>query len=380
MRVILVTDDPDERWLIETLLNGINSAYAVSTIRDALALLAEIDAHRADLAIVSARNGWSTPAGILDFVRSRNAHCKTVLMARLAPEAIAVALNSASVDDVVNPDQAGLRRLGEFIRRSNGGEPGHSHFPDAAPASMTSNSMASGTMAPAPSTTTQKIVEPDSTVAELIHDIRDPLQLIQHSVRALDTAADGSENGQGRAVKRIVSSVERMQSILDGLSPRAMNPVTKKLEPVNLEEIVDATISDIEEQLQQVEGEISRDGLPTVFGDPVQIRRLFENIIGNALKFRSDAPPRVWIRAVDQHDRWLITVTDNGIGLEPDEAEEAFEMYTRLPNVGARPGSGIGLAVCRKIAREHGGDVWLQSMPSGGAIVLINLPKPKQPE
>lgn len=378
MRVILVTDDPDERWLIETLLGGINPAYSVATIRDAAALLAEVDGHRADFAIVSARNGWSTPAGILDFIRSRNAHCQTILMARLAPEAIAVALNSASVDDVINPDQAGLRRLGEFIRKSGDPVPDtRSH--NTPPANTSPAHVATATPMPqaAGGPPTQ---EPDSRVAELIHDIRDPLQLIQHSVRALDAVEEDTENGQGRAVRRIVSSVERMQAILDGLSPRSMNPVMKKLGPVNLEDIVDATVSDIDEQLQQVNGEISRDPLPTLIGDAVQIRRLFENIIGNALKFRSDKPPRIWVRSMDQNDRWLITVTDNGIGLEPDDAEEAFEMYTRLPNVGARPGSGIGLAVCRKIAREHGGDVWLQSMPGGGAMVLINLPKPKHPE
>jgi light-regulated signal transduction histidine kinase (bacteriophytochrome) len=114
--------------------------------------------------------------------------------------------------------------------------------------------------------------------------------------------------------------------------------------------------------------------LPPVHGDAIQLERLFTRLLENAIKYRSDAPPRISIAAVRQGRSWLFSVTDNGIGVDPRFRERVFEVFKRLHDRTKYDGTGIGLAVCRMVVERHGGKIWIEDAPGGGAIFKFTLP------
>lgn len=121
---------------------------------------------------------------------------------------------------------------------------------------------------------------------------------------------------------------------------------------------------------------ISCDPLPVVLGDETQLVQLFQNLVGNALKFHGDEPPRVHVCARQEGDDWLFAVSDNGIGIDPQYAERIFLMFQRLHNREEYPGTGIGLAICKKIVDRHGGRIWVEGRPGNGSTFFFTLPIP----
>ena len=121
--------------------------------------------------------------------------------------------------------------------------------------------------------------------------------------------------------------------------------------------------------------EIDREGLPEVDGDDIQLAQLFQNLIGNAIKFRKkDLPPRVRITAERKGDMWVIGVHDNGIGIEPRFSESIFQIFRRLHTRQEYEGSGMGLAICRKIVEHHGGHIRVESVAGEGSTFYLTLP------
>ncbi|WP_217995012.1 sensor histidine kinase [Methylogaea oryzae] len=114
--------------------------------------------------------------------------------------------------------------------------------------------------------------------------------------------------------------------------------------------------------------------MPTVTGDASQLTQLLQNLIGNAIKFRGDAAPRVQLTVTPEEKAWRFEVRDNGIGLAPEFAERIFVIFQRLHTKEQYPGTGIGLAICKKIVERHGGRIWVESEPGQGAAFCFTLP------
>jgi light-regulated signal transduction histidine kinase (bacteriophytochrome) len=127
---------------------------------------------------------------------------------------------------------------------------------------------------------------------------------------------------------------------------------------------------------------VEADGLPTVPGDPGLLALMFQNLIGNAIKFRGDDPPHVRIsaRTDPDSDGWAVTVADNGIGIDPTYAERIFVIFQRLHSRASYEGTGIGLAMCRKIVEYHGGRIWLAANGGPGSTFTFTLPAARDPE
>jgi len=124
---------------------------------------------------------------------------------------------------------------------------------------------------------------------------------------------------------------------------------------------------------------VTQDKLPTIPCDEVQLAQLFQNLIGNALKFRKpDAAPAVHVGAADQGAEWEFTVRDNGIGIEPQYFERIFMVFQRLHDKGEYPGTGIGLAIVKKVVERHGGRIWVQSQPGAGTTFHFTMPKERK--
>ena len=134
-------------------------------------------------------------------------------------------------------------------------------------------------------------------------------------------------------------------------------------------------LSDLQAQLTECGAVIAHDPLPTVPGDATRLRQVLQNLIGNALKFRAAKPPRIHIAAVKEAQHWRFAVRDNGIGIDPQQTERLFQVFQRLHSQSEYPGSGIGLAICKKIVEQHGGRIWVESRPGEGAIFYFTLGK-----
>lgn len=211
------------------------------------------------------------------------------------------------------------------------------------------------------------------------HDLQEPLRKILMFGDRLRRSLPGALPEKAEdSLARMLNAAQRMQELIDGLL-RYSRVTTRALpfERVDLSVVVDAVLGDLEGAADRTGASVTRDDLPTVEADPLQMRQLFQNLLTNALKFRrSDVAPRVHVgrRSLDDGAREEITVVDNGIGLEPQHAERIFGVFQRLHGRDEFEGSGIGLAICRRIVERHHGTIRAAPHPGGGAVFEVVLP------
>ena len=209
------------------------------------------------------------------------------------------------------------------------------------------------------------------------HDLQEPLRKIQAFGDLLKTKHGAQIDTQGRDyIDRMQSAAKRMQVLINDLL--SFSRVTTKAQPfvpVNLGAIAREVAHDLELRTHETNAEMIINELPTIDADPLQMRQLMQNLFSNALKFRRPGvPPRVEIRGAANDGRAEITVSDNGIGFDDKYADRIFTMFERLHGRGKYEGTGIGLAICRKIAQRHGGEITAQSRPGEGSTFVVSLP------
>jgi len=210
------------------------------------------------------------------------------------------------------------------------------------------------------------------------HDLQEPLRKIQAFGDLLKSKYAGALPEQGKDyIARMQSAAGRMQVLINDLL--SFSRVTTKAQPfvrVDLHEIASEVARDLEGRVHDTGGRIDIGALPVIEADPLQMRQLLQNLAGNALKFhREDVPPIVAIRAELQDGRCRLTVSDNGIGFDPKYGERIFTMFERLHARTKYEGTGIGLAICRKIAERHGGSIAAHGRPGEGAEFVVTLPE-----
>ena len=145
-------------------------------------------------------------------------------------------------------------------------------------------------------------------------------------------------------------------------------------ERVDCDRLVETVKVDLHEAIVAAGATVTHDRLPTVTGMRTGLRQLFTNLVGNAVKFRGDEPVHVHVGAARDGPMWRFSVADNGIGIDPAQAERIFEVFKRLHSAGRYPGTGIGLAICKKVVEHHGGRIWVESQPGIGATFRFTLP------
>ncbi len=208
------------------------------------------------------------------------------------------------------------------------------------------------------------------------HDLQEPLRKIHAFGERLQqqyyTVLD--EKGQNY-IDRMQSAAERMQAlIVDLLAFSRVRTHKQPFDQVDLSEIVANVLQDLEIGISEIGATIVVSDLPTLEADALQMRQLFQNLLGNALKFhRPDAPLLVTVDYRLLGNMCEITVADNGIGFEQQYVERIFNVFERLHGRNAYPGTGVGLAICRRIAERHGGDIRAASKPGEGTKFIINL-------
>jgi signal transduction histidine kinase len=210
------------------------------------------------------------------------------------------------------------------------------------------------------------------------HDLQEPLRkILAFGDRLAKKEAEAlSPEGQDY-LRRMTGAADRMQNLIHDLLE--FSRVTSKAKPfaaTDLNEVLDRVLDDLQGQIERTGGRVDRGDLPTLEADVTQMHQLFQNLVGNALKFaKPDVAPVVTISAARVGgDRWAISVADNGIGFDQKHADKIFTIFQRLHARQEYEGSGIGLSICRKIAERHGGAIQTRSQPGEGATFTITLP------
>ena len=144
---------------------------------------------------------------------------------------------------------------------------------------------------------------------------------------------------------------------------------------VNYETVLQRALSNLEVAIQETQAQITHDPLPTTIGDEILLVQLFQNLISNAIKFKGADAPRIHLTARDDGAQWLFSVKDNGIGFDLQYKDKIFVIFQRLHSREEYPGTGIGLAVCKKIVERHGGNIWVDSAVGRGATFYFTIPK-----
>jgi signal transduction histidine kinase len=201
------------------------------------------------------------------------------------------------------------------------------------------------------------------------HDLREPITGIAHLVTLLERRADEPPSPEVLALLR--ASTARARALIDGvLSYAQAGELTN--ERVPLSAVMAEVTEDLRPSLEEAGATVEVGDLPEVDGDPRQLRRLLQNLVGNAVKFRGATPPRVEVSAHGGREGWVVTVRDNGIGIDSQHASRIFAMFSRLN--GETEGNGIGLAVCRRVVEAHGGRIWVEQAEGGGSAFRFSLP------
>jgi light-regulated signal transduction histidine kinase (bacteriophytochrome) len=177
-------------------------------------------------------------------------------------------------------------------------------------------------------------------------------------------------------VHYIVDAVKRMSALLSDLLAysQASDRPPDTSHAVQLNGVIAGVVMNLSTSISESRAEITHDNLPEVYADYVQLTQVFQNLISNAIKCRSSAEPRIHVSAEDVGDQWRIGVRDNGIGIAPEYHDQVFGIFKRLHGKDF-PGTGMGLAICKKIIERHGGRIWLESWPGKGSSFYFTLPK-----
>ena len=207
------------------------------------------------------------------------------------------------------------------------------------------------------------------------HDLQEPLRMVASYCQLLQRRYSGKlDKDADEFIGFAVEGAERMRQLVnDLLTYSRVGTKGKPFVEVAMEQVLDHALANLAVAIEEAGARVTHDRLPVVFGDPVQLGQLLQNLIGNAVKFRGDSPPEIHLGAGREDGRWLIWVRDNGIGIEPQYIDRIFLIFQRLHTRQQYPGTGIGLAVCKKIVERHDGRIWVESEPGRGSRFCFTL-------
>ncbi|HET6362605.1 MAG TPA: PAS domain S-box protein [Gemmatimonadota bacterium] len=208
------------------------------------------------------------------------------------------------------------------------------------------------------------------------HDLREPLRTVGSNLQLLERQLGaGPETEAGKQFGFAMGGVRRMQALIDDLLVYTrVGTEGKPFEKVDASEAVREAMTALSAAIEESGAEIAIGRLPHVVADRFQFVQLFQNLLSNAIKFHRHDPPRVAIEASADDRDWIFTVRDRGIGIDPRYADQVFAIFQRLHSGSEYPGTGIGLAVCRKIVERHGGRIWVEPAPDGGSAFRFTIP------
>jgi PAS domain S-box-containing protein len=209
------------------------------------------------------------------------------------------------------------------------------------------------------------------------HDLQTPLRSIGSFVDLLHSTYAQQLDDQGKDwLRRTSKSVQHLRTLIDDLLAYSrVDAEPRAFERVAIREVIDRASSLLDVAVRESNAQITCGELPELMGDRSQLVQLVLNLVGNALKYRGPAPPVIHVAAESKDDEWLFSIRDNGIGIAPRHHQQVFEIFRRLHDLKEYPGTGIGLAVCRRVVNRHGGKIWVESKEGEGSVFYFTLAK-----
>jgi PAS domain S-box-containing protein len=209
------------------------------------------------------------------------------------------------------------------------------------------------------------------------HDLQAPLRRVKSYLELLEQHRGDQLDATAREyVGSALDGTEQMQEMIRALLDLSrVETRGREFAPTDTRVVLDRALKSLEQEIKESDVEVTHDPLPTVMADEAQLNQLFQNLIDNAIKFRREGiPPRVCVSAEREDDEWVFSVADNGIGIDPEQADRIFQIFQRLHTEEEYPGTGIGLALCKRIVERHGGRIWVESEVGEGSTFTFTLP------
>jgi PAS domain S-box-containing protein len=214
------------------------------------------------------------------------------------------------------------------------------------------------------------------------HDLQEPLRAVASCVQLLKKRYGGKlDERADEFITHAVDGTKRMQALItDLLAYSRVGTHRHPFEAVDCEAILAEALANLAIAVEESGATVVHDPLPTVVADATNLTQVFQNLLGNAIKFRANGrKARIGITARNEAGEWIFSVSDNGIGIEPQYFERVFRVFQRLHTRESYPGTGIGLAICKKVVERHGGRIWIESLPDQGSTFHFTIPDRKPP-
>jgi PAS domain S-box-containing protein len=207
------------------------------------------------------------------------------------------------------------------------------------------------------------------------HDLQEPLRIVAGHLQLLERRYKGRlDKDADDFINFAVDGAGRMQGLIqDLLAYSRVGTRGRRFAPCDTRRVLERALANLRTAIQESGAVLTHDSLPTVTGDEAQLVQLFQNLIANAIKFRGDRKPEIQVGARPEDGRWRFSVKDNGIGIEPQYIERIFVIFQRLHGREKYPGTGIGLAICKRIVERHGGRIWVESQPGQGSVFYFTI-------
>jgi signal transduction histidine kinase len=358
--ILLIDSSAGDRTLARLLLERELPNATITIAPDALAVANALESGVPDVAIVAADLAWAKVDHLITGIKRRSPGTAIVLFGHELDIASRTLDPGLACEGLVRKNSAGFLALAniitEVLARKNG------------VAGATTSGSDSGSHQPG-----------DEDMREIAlafsHDFREPVQQIVRLARRGQRAE--TIDGSAQVLRQVLECAERAGTMLDGMIEYlSVTERETKPAPVDLSACLDLALDNLLTAIKESGAEIRAAQLPTLMGDEQQMVHLFQNLVSNAIKFRSREHPVVTISCETRDDQFLLAFQDNGIGIPQEFTERIFELGRRLHTREEYPGSGIGLALCRRIVERHGGRIWCVSREGEGSTFYVLLPRP----
>ena len=208
------------------------------------------------------------------------------------------------------------------------------------------------------------------------HDLQEPLRMVSSYLQLLEQRYGDDLDGDAREfIEFAVDGADRMREMVDALLKYSrVNTYEEDFESIDCETVLEEAMENLKIAINESEATITSDELPTVSGDERQLIQLFQNLLDNAITYAGEDPPTVHVSAERRDGEWMVSVRDDGIGIDPAKTDDVFEVFNRLHTSEEYGGAGIGLAICKRIVMTHNGRIWVESDPGEGTTFSFTIP------
>ncbi len=368
VRILLIDDHCDDRALAALALRADLTGCEIEEVGDAMVMAERLV--RPDLAAVvcEARLAWASGLEVLETSKKLCPDCAVVFFTSGGDERLAGEGIRRGLDGYVVKSSAGYLELAATVREA---------IERAARRTATAEPTNRSDMAERAASLARSNAELQQFSYAISHDLQEPLHLISRYTQLVAERYGGKlDLDAQRYLAHVMTSAARMQAMInDVLEYARVATRGRDLAAMSSEESVVEAVANLKLAIEESNAEVTWHGLPTVIADPVQMVQLFQNLLGNAVKFRGRERPRVQVSTVETEEAWVFAVMDNGVGIAEDQIERVFGMFQRLHSSEEFPGTGIGLAICKRIVERHGGQIWATSNPGEGSTFYFTMPK-----